>query len=328
MRDGTGGSEGGDADIINELLEHGARGDSPDIFGLSPLQYVLLNRDKVALVLLSPRASTAPYTAFLVAVASDQASKVASQLKAHPAWATYRLPSGATALHVAATWGAPSSITTLLKAGAEVNGRDAFGQTPLALASRVKGNSAAERILLSHRADVSVRDWRDSTPLHAAVAAEDLDAVRLLIAAKADVNAHSASIEPPLTTAMRDTGKEIAVALLEAGADPNAAGPDQSTPLMGAIRANNADLVRLLIAKKANVNATTSREGRSPLWTAVEQRNTQIVRLLLDAGANTGSAPNFGMSISQMAKNMGSPEIAAMIDAKQAQTTGGGSTKQ
>jgi ankyrin repeat protein len=97
---------------------------------------------------------------------------------------------------------------------------------------------------------------------------------------------------------------------------------------MGAIRANNADLVRLLIAKKANVNATTSREGRSPLWTAVEQRNTQIVRLLLDAGANTGSAPNFGMSISQMAKNMGSPEIAAMIDAKQAQTTGGGSTKQ
>jgi len=92
------------------------------------------------------------------------------------------------ALHQAVQQENYLELQTLLENGAELEARDAYGRTPLYVATRA-GNLELMRALLARGADPNAENLAGLTPLHAASANGHTDAVRLLLENCASVNA-------------------------------------------------------------------------------------------------------------------------------------------
>lgn len=119
--------------------------------------------------------------------------------------------------------------------------------------SALHGNTGRMKLLLDLGADANGFECETAgcwTPLFAAAAANQYEAVQLLLAHGADVNKH-----------------------LKRG----------QTALMIASYHGDTEMVRLLISKGADVNADC--EGDTALNWAKQQGHSEIVRLLIAAGA-------------------------------------------
>ena len=133
-------------------------------------------------------------------------------------------PDGTTALHWAARWDDLETAEALIRAGANVKAANRFGATPLSLAA-TNGSAAMLERLLKAGEDAN------------AVVSESGDTVLMLTAR---------------------TGKPEAVAvLLDHGADVNKTNATGQTALMWAASERNASAVQVLIEHKANLNAKT-----------------------------------------------------------------------
>ena len=116
-----------------------------------------------------------------------------------------------------------------LKVGADVDGHDSKGYTPLAFATNL-GCTDLARFLIESGADVNAKDYRDYTVLHTAAASYLYEICELLIAKGANVNARDVDGLTPIARAAYagDDGWEDIVRLfLRSGADyttPNADG--------------------------------------------------------------------------------------------------------
>ena len=305
------GSDKNAQGLVSLLVGRGARADIADQFGLTPLHYALLNHNAEALAMLPPTKPT-PFLSLLLAAAANQTAPVAARLKANPDLVYTRLPTGTTALGIAALWDATESAAALLQAGADINTRDAYAQTPLALACRTKGDSAMVKFLVAHGADISAGDYRDATPLHLAVMADDLDSVNALIAAKADVNARSRAIGIPLSYVR--SGDAIARALLAAGADPDISGQNQPSLLMAALGNRNTALIKLLIARGVCLNRHRPNEY-PPLMQALINRDTDDAKVLIAAGADV-SVTQSGDTPLSLAQSIGASEVVSLLKAR------------
>ncbi len=146
----------------------------------------------------------------------------------------------------------------LIEKGANVNGRNTRGQSPLLFATD-HGRTEAAKGLIEHGADVNDTDQKGNFPL-------------LIAACKG---------YPFLVTL-----------LVEKGANTGMALPDGDTPLMCAAREGSADTVNVLLEKGVNVNAKNS-SGSTALTEATDTGNVDIAKLLLMRGADpgTGSLP-------------------------------------
>lgn len=131
---------------------------------------------------------------------------------------------GMTALHWAAMNGDAELAQMLIVAGANVKATTRLGAyTPLYLASQ-HGHASLIQALIKAGGDVKTGTTNGTTPLMAAAASGDVDAVRVLIENGADVNAKD--------------------------------GVRQQTPLMYAAASNRAAVITLLVSKGADVKAT------------------------------------------------------------------------
>lgn len=151
----------------------------------------------------------------------------------------------------------PAAMEAALAAGADPDGTDAAGNTPLH-ACAWPGNLAVARLLLEHGANVDARNRRGVPVLHEAV---------------------------------RRGRPEMAMLLAEHGAATgDHADDDGSTPLHWAAKAGWTEFARFLLARGAAVDAR-DKSGRTPLqWLLLRddgrspgQRET--LRLLLSSGA-------------------------------------------
>jgi len=96
-------------------------------------------------------------------------------------------PQATTPVFAAIYAGDAGALKAALDAGADVNARDATGDSPLHRAS-AGGNAEMVKGLLSKGAKVDARDDRQHTPLHWAAQNGHADVARLLLDAGADVN--------------------------------------------------------------------------------------------------------------------------------------------
>src|SRR5262245_42243960 len=128
------------------------------------------------------------------------------------------MPAPDTALTIAAESGDAASIRTLLARGADPNGKDTHGLTPLVRAAR-RGHYSAAEALLDGGADPNLFDsiWTRPgwSPLMNAVHKSQPRIVRLLIDRGADVNARTTDGTTPLALS---EDQEIAAMLRSAGA--------------------------------------------------------------------------------------------------------------
>jgi ankyrin repeat protein len=157
------------------------------------------------------------------AVIKGDLNKVAALLKEHAELLENRNNLGQTVLYEAVGHNQLEIAELLLANGADVNARDANGNTPLIQAMSVYNHDTMVRLLLAKRADVNLADkWSMTALCYAARQGQVADA-KVLIANDANVN-FAGTIRPggtPLYFAVIGTHTEMVELLLANGADPN-----------------------------------------------------------------------------------------------------------
>jgi len=125
-----------------------------------------------------------------------------------------------TPLHAAALNGHKEIAELLIAKGADVDAKDALGNTPLyntiSFNAALDGYKEIAELLIHNSADVNAQDKNGNTPLHEAATSGLKEVVELLIANGADVNAKKKFGRTPLHGAAT---KGIAELLIAKGAD-------------------------------------------------------------------------------------------------------------
>jgi len=157
---------------------------------------------------------------------------------------------GNTPLHFAAISFQPDAIEKLLNSGADVHAKDNDDLTPLHMACRF-GNMEAVESLLNHGALIDCRDNKQTTPLHYAAACFAHE----ICGAFDESDFEKAK---PYFTAIlmqRDHKRNgflpIVQCLLEKGAKTDEADANRRTPFFYAVVGGNTDIINLLLPHKA-----------------------------------------------------------------------------
>src|SRR5262245_23383046 len=197
------------------------------------------------------------------------------------------------------------ALRTLLENGADVNSRDAKGNTPLILAS-LYATPECVALLIENGADVNAANKAGATALIRA--ATDYEKTRLLVDAGANVRARTVDLgNTPLMLAARRAGNSRTVTLLlERGASVTERNNADASPIVAAAAGGDVEMVRLLLdaGAKANDFADTAKSSdfaasfRTPLMWAAYHNNGPLVRLLLERRADKNLSTPFGSPLS------------------------------
>ena len=170
----------------------------------------------------------------------------------------------------------------------------------------------AAQLLVSKGADVNGCDAKGNSPLCAAFArlkfyvAPSSQLVTLLLKAGADPNASHKGLTALWFACDWDDGQfEIASKLIDAGADTN---PKSCSPLQRACEENHIDIIELLLENRADPN-WSSPEGHI-LNVVHETEQYEVVRLLLEYGAEPSVLSGIGL---KAACELGYTEVARHI---------------
>ena len=196
----------------------------------------------------------------------------------------------------AAETGDIPTVQRLVRVGADINGRDAQGRTPVMAATQ--GNRVdTVRALIQMGADINIRDSRLDNPFLYAGAEGLMEILRLTIEAKADTTLTNRFGGTALIPAAERGHVEIVNELLtRTDVDVNHVNNLGWTALLEAIVLGNGGekhqrIVQLLVDHGANINIP-DKEGVTPLKHAQTRGFKEIERILLKAvaGANDRDA--------------------------------------
>ena len=216
-----------------------------------------------------------------------------------------------------------------LMKGADVNGSQASGWTPLMLAS-YKGYKEIVELLIAKGADVNARDDNGKTallealnPMHRELEKNDKEIAKLLIAKGADVNAKNNNGQTPLMFAANTGCKDIVELLVAKGADLNVRNEFGDTLLMlAAAYGRHRDVAELLLAKGADINAKNEKgntallQALTPTFDTLENDAIDIAKWLIAKGADVNAKNNDGQSALMLAQKAGCQEVVALLMAK------------
>ncbi|MEN9628978.1 MAG: hypothetical protein RJA10_2205 [Pseudomonadota bacterium] len=189
-------------------------------------------------------------------------------------------------LHAAAHRGDVPALRRVLAAGADVNGRDSHGRTPLHVATFARQREAI-RLLAEQRADLGLLENDRYDAVTIAAVADDEDTLRLLLQLGASAR---------LVTSRYD-----------------------GTALIAAAHLGHDGVVRQLIAAGAPLDHVNNLH-----WTALIEsivlgdggaRHQATLKALLDAGASTRLADRSGRSPLQLARQRGYAAMVQMLEA-------------
>ncbi len=203
------------------------------------------------------------------------------------------------ALRRAAEQGNGAGVQRALARGANINGRDQSGDTPLHGAV-LYGRTTVAEFLIACGADVNAANYSGETPLDNATRCGHVDVARMLLERGAGDDGTPDGRRKVLTSLLlRSHGGEIAELLVAYGADVKARGPQGATVLHYAAAYGSSELVGLLLRHGAEVNARDD-AGQTPVVLALdfaalgmplymEPYKRETVQALIQAGAETAS---------------------------------------
>jgi ankyrin repeat protein len=170
-----------------------------------------------------------------------------------------------TPLHYAARNGHSSTVSLLIKRGADVNAQTEDNPTPLHAAVESENGGNAIEVLIKAGANIHAMD-NDGTPLHTAAKNGNSVGVNYLVEKGANVNARDSRSKTPLHSAASNGRNSIITFLIKQGADINARDNYNNTPLheaawysvnlvlrQGLVQDSTYDTVSLLIEMGADL---------------------------------------------------------------------------
>jgi ankyrin repeat protein/mono/diheme cytochrome c family protein len=215
------------------------------------------------------------------------------------------------------------AVRKLIETGADVNGRDANGNTPLILASFYASPKCVE-LLLEKAADVNAANEDGVTAL--VRAATNYEKTCLLVDSGAKVRVRTADLgNTPLILAARRPGNSRTVKLLlEHGSDATEHNKTGVSPIISGAASGDLETVRLLLGAGAKADdfprsndprSTDMGAGlRTPLMWAAYNNHVPMVRLLLDRGADPNQSTYFGSPLSHACWNDAFEAAELLID--------------
>ncbi len=279
----------GNRAIIGELVRHGAKVNSTDSFGRTPLMFAVGN-------------GHLPAASLLIRSGANVNARLAAS-------------SNLDVLEVAAQFGNPRIIALLTRHGAMVNAADRLGHTPLMIAV-AHGHLRAALALIKAGANIHTKSLSSHLGVVAlAVSRNHPKMVSMLISHGAKVDQRYALRRTPLILAASKGFLACVQALLKAGANVNAQDDNGYTPLEAAASDGQLKVAKVIIRAGANVNLA-DQYGMTPLdYACLAKHPSAMVTLLLKAGANPKLKDKKGRNALYYARQSGSAEAVALVQA-------------
>jgi len=156
-----------------------------------------------------------PTLAIFAAAIFGDAPEIEKLLTANRSLVTAVSPDGWFPLHLAAHFGHADAARALLNKGAQVNACSTNASKNMALHAAAAGRApAVAKLLIDAGADVNGRQGGGFTPLHSVAQGGDVEFARLLAEAGADVNVRAENQQRPLDLALAN-GRQAMVDFLE-----------------------------------------------------------------------------------------------------------------
>lgn len=270
-----------------------------------------------AVVLLAAASCWAATDYSLIDAIKRRDIKAADALLARRTDINAALPDGATALAWAVFLDLQDTALKLIEAGANVNTKGDYGETPLTLAL-ANGNVTLTTRLLKAGADPKATRWNGETALMIAAGAGSVEEVKLLLDAGLDVNAaENEKGQNAVMWAAAEGHPAVVDLLIQRGANVNAATKSGFTALAFATMKNDSASIRLLTKAGADANyALPDKDKTKMLLLAGAYESTEAAIALLDGGANPNVADRRGRTPLHIAAQAGSLELVRKLVSK------------
>lgn len=187
---------------------------------------------------------------------------------------------GQSALHVAAARGHHHVVSVLLDRGAAINELALDGSAPLHVACE-NGHDIIVGLLLKHKARMDAAGVNGLAPLHIATRKGALSIVEMLLKHRVRYDAPvKATGMTALMMACMHSHSEIVELLLDSGADPHAEDQDGNTPLHFAVADGNYRATYLLLTAGADPDMPNAREETA--FDVADQNGHAHIQYLLE----------------------------------------------
>ena len=284
--------ERGNIDVINVLLEAGSDPDITDASGNTCLQCSVLQGCSIEVLqtIIDHGAQVNAtnkngQTALMMASDCGYLNGINMLLRAG-ADPNVINANGSTCLHFASRHGSSKeALQTIIDHGVNVNATNKKGHTALMMASEF-GHLNGIHVLLKAGAQPNITDVYGNTCLHfPVIQGRRIEVLEAIIDHGVDVNASTKKGQTALMIAT-EKGNIDAINVLKAGADPNITNADGNTCLhLSILHGCRKEVVQMIIDHGAHVNAT-NKNGLTALMIASCRGNVDGVNALLKTGAN------------------------------------------
>ena len=284
--------ERGNIDVINILLEAGSDTDITDANGNTCLQCSVLQGCSIEVLqtIIDHGAQVNAtnkngQTALMMASDCGYLNGINMLLRAG-ADPNVINANGNTCLHFASCHGSSKEVLqTIIDHGVNVNATNKKGHTALMMASEF-GHLDGIHVLLKAGAQPNITDVYGNTCLHfPVIQGRRIEVLEAIIDHGVDVNASNKKGQTALMIAT-EKGNIDAIKVLKSGADPNITNADGNTCLhLSILHGCSKEVVQMIIDHGAHVNAT-NKNGLTALMITCERGNIDVMNVLLKAGSD------------------------------------------
>uniref|UniRef100_A0A0N5CBQ3 ANK_REP_REGION domain-containing protein n=1 Tax=Strongyloides papillosus TaxID=174720 RepID=A0A0N5CBQ3_STREA len=285
-------AQNGRVEIVELLLEHGARYNAVDAYRATPAHYAAEISWPILRSLFiksghSDMIDKEGRTPFMWGVVSGNEETVLNMLR------NFNIPRNgkdnqkSTALHLAALTGNSSMCKMLIQQGWLPTAEDEVGATPLHIAA---GKGFTYLVDIFSTSDDIVRkvDIAQRTPLFYATLGGQAHTLNVMISDLGyDVNVHDIHGRSLLHAAAYGGFVACVQKLIEHGVDVNSKDKDEETPLHVACSRGKEEIVYILENAGADINAYSSITNATPLSYAISNKHTKIIEYLKERGATS-----------------------------------------
>nr|XP_029723859.1 serine/threonine-protein phosphatase 6 regulatory ankyrin repeat subunit B-like [Aedes albopictus] len=305
-------------DIVRTLLDHGAVVDSKDENEETPLMVACCSGHvAIAKILLEKSANPnaqdihqwtplhfASYSGHLAVV--QLLLDVGAEVNATES--KQRTP-----LHWAATRGREDIVKLLLSRSANQNLQDSDQNTPFHLAIFRQLIDGIAELFINERTDLTLRNKKGWTPLHAVVHYEPKISMPQLILPET-LNVPDCNGCTPLHLAVDSQSVENVETLLNHSPDPNVQNNNHQTPLHLAAQHGNMEIVRQLLVVPTTIIDILDKGLNTPLHLALQHVHAEIAELLIGRSSELEAKNRTSQTPLHLASNAGlGPVVRVLI---------------